>query len=122
MPGHRKARRTLVPPEQVHQTFDCKPTACRRCGRGPRARTPSPGSIKSPSCPASRPVVDEYRLHRLTCSGCGDLRPLPEGVPTGRGRPVPPGRAGDVRGAYRLSKRQIQQLAADLFALRSPPG
>src|SRR5438270_11936897 len=29
-PGHRKARRTLVPPEWVRETFDCKPTACRR--------------------------------------------------------------------------------------------
>src|SRR3954464_4892454 len=31
-PGHRKARRTLVPPESVRETFVCKPTACRRCG------------------------------------------------------------------------------------------
>src|SRR3954463_12263112 len=32
-PGHRKARRSLVPPEKVRETFDCKPPACRRCGR-----------------------------------------------------------------------------------------
>src|SRR3954469_6352052 len=32
-PGHRKARRRLVPPEQVRETFDCKPTDCRRCGQ-----------------------------------------------------------------------------------------
>src|ERR1700759_835328 len=33
-PGHRKARRILVPPEKVRETFDCKPDACRRCGHG----------------------------------------------------------------------------------------
>src|SRR6266700_708530 len=31
-PGHRKVRRSLVPPEKVRETFDCKPDACRRCG------------------------------------------------------------------------------------------
>jgi transposase len=25
--GHRKAHRPLVPPEEVHQTFECKPDA-----------------------------------------------------------------------------------------------
>src|SRR5882757_9181960 len=33
-PGHRKARRTLVAPEKVRETFECKPDACRRCGHG----------------------------------------------------------------------------------------
>src|SRR5438445_10451541 len=32
--GHRKAHRPLVPPEKVHETFDCKPTSCRRSGEG----------------------------------------------------------------------------------------
>src|SRR5258708_11628498 len=29
-PGHRKARRALVPPEKVRDTFRCQPDACRR--------------------------------------------------------------------------------------------
>src|ERR1700689_3073511 len=32
-PGRRKAPRSLVPPEKVRQTIDCKPPACRRCGQ-----------------------------------------------------------------------------------------
>src|SRR3954468_8895478 len=32
-PGHRKARRSLVPPEMIRETFECKPTDCRRCGQ-----------------------------------------------------------------------------------------
>src|SRR5215217_855903 len=41
-PGHRKARRALVPPEKVRETFDCKPTACRRCGHGLVGDDPEP--------------------------------------------------------------------------------
>ena len=33
-PGHRKARRALVPPETIRETYQCKPPSCRRCGRG----------------------------------------------------------------------------------------
>src|SRR5512142_997712 len=33
-PGHRKARRALVPPEKIRETFHGKPTTGRRCGRG----------------------------------------------------------------------------------------
>src|SRR6516165_7853752 len=41
-PGHRKAHRALVPPEKVHETFDCKPTNCRRCGHELRGDDPAP--------------------------------------------------------------------------------
>src|SRR3981189_2315654 len=41
-PGHRKARRTLVTPEMVRETFDCKPTACRRCGHTLAGDDPEP--------------------------------------------------------------------------------
>ncbi len=30
-PGHRKAHRTLVPPEKVRETFDCKPASPLPC-------------------------------------------------------------------------------------------
>src|SRR3954464_3956157 len=30
--GYRKAYRPSVPPDKVHEAFDCKPTSCRRCG------------------------------------------------------------------------------------------
>ncbi|MFO0891964.1 MAG: DUF6444 domain-containing protein [Isosphaeraceae bacterium] len=123
-PGHRKARRTLVPPEQVHQTFDCKPTACRRCGRGLEGEDPEPRIHQVAELPSIEPVVDEYRLHRLTCSGCGATTcgALPEGVPTGCFGPYLQAVLAMFAGAYRLSKRQIQQLAADLFALSIATG
>src|SRR3984893_17362813 len=41
-PGHRKAQRVLVPPEKVHERFDCKPDACRRCGHELAGDDPEP--------------------------------------------------------------------------------
>src|SRR5437764_4706739 len=40
--GHRKAYRPMVPPEEVHETFECKPTSCRRCGEGLQGDDPTP--------------------------------------------------------------------------------
>src|SRR3954462_2367222 len=31
-PGHRRAQRRLVPPEEVRTVTECRPTDCRRCG------------------------------------------------------------------------------------------
>src|SRR6185437_11937946 len=69
-PGHRKAHRSLVPPEKVRDTFDCKPTACRRCGHQLFVDDPEPRIHQVAELPRIEPVVDEYRLHRLTCPAC----------------------------------------------------
>src|SRR4051795_6818365 len=39
--GHRKAYRPLVPAEKVHETFECKPDECRRCGQGLQGDDPT---------------------------------------------------------------------------------
>ena len=123
-PGHRKAQRALVPPEKVRETFDCKPTACRRCGQGLLGDDPEPLIHQVAELPRIEPIVDEYRLHRLTCPGCGATTcgTLPAGVPTGCFGPYLQAVLAMFAGAYRLSKRQIQQLAADLFRLSISTG
>src|SRR5438045_1318753 len=84
-PGHRKAHRALVPPEKVYETFDCKPAACRRCGQELRGDDPTPLIHQVAELPKIEPIVDEYRLHRLACPGCGETTcgVLPPGVPRG---------------------------------------
>jgi hypothetical protein len=69
--------------------------------------------------PAERPDVDEYRLHRLTCSCCGTTTraELPAGVPTGPFGPRLRAILAMFAGSYRLAKRPIRQLASDLFGL-----
>ena len=123
-PGHRKARRTLVPPEQLRDTFECKPDTCRRCGHELAGDDPEPVIHQVAELPRIEPIVDEYRLHRLTCSLCRATTcgTLPAGVPSGCFGPYLRAVLTMFAGAYRLSKRQIRQLAADVFTLSISTG
>src|SRR3954453_4837470 len=123
-PGHRKARRSLVPPEKVRETFDCKPDACRRCGHELAGDDPEPLIHQVAELPKIEPIVDEYRLHRLTCPACRATTcgALPAGTPTGGFGPYLQAVLAMCAGVYRLSKRQIRQSAADLFTLSISTG
>src|ERR1700722_7243416 len=123
-PGHRKAQRVLVPPEKVHETFDCKPDACRRCGHELAGDDPEPVIHQVAELLRIEPIVDEYRLHRLTCPACRATTcgALPGGVPTGGFGPYLQAVLAMFAGAYRLSKRQIRQVASDLFTLSISTG
>jgi transposase len=123
-PGHPKAFRPLVSPEKLRSSRDCKPTACRRCGHALLGEDPSPLIHQVAELPKIEPIVDEYRLHRLACPDCGETTcgALPEGVPTVRFGPYLQAVLATLAGAYRLSKRPIQQLAGDLFGLSISTG
>jgi transposase len=123
-PGHRKSFRALVPPEKLRSSTDCKPEACRRCGQALSGDDPDPLVHQVAELPRIEPIVDEYRLHRLACPGCGRTTcgTLPAGVPTVRFGPYLQATLATLAGAYRLSKRQIQQLAGDLFGLSISTG
>ena len=118
-PKHRRAKRVLVPPEKVREAITCKPTQCRRCGQGLLGDDPSPLLHQVAELPKVEPIVDEYQLHRLTCPDCKitTCATLPPGVPTGHFGPYLQAVLSVFTGSYRLSKRQVQQLSADLFGL-----
>lgn len=69
--------------------------------------------------PPFKPAVTEYQLHRLTCPGCGTstCASLPAGVPQGGQGPRLQATAALLTGAYRLSKRQVARLLADLLGV-----
>ena len=125
-PGHRQGvaapwsrpRRSARPPT-------AGPRSCRRCGHALHGDDPTPLVHQVAELPKIEPIVDEYRLHRLACPGCGATTC---GDPA-RGGPRPAASARTLQavlatlaGAYRLSKRQIQQLAGDLFGLSISTG
>jgi transposase len=114
----------LVPPERLHSSTDCKPRPCRGCGHALVGDDPNPLIHQVAELPRIEPIVDEYRLHRLTCPDCGTTTcgTLPEGVPTVSYGPYLQATLATLAGAYRLSKRQIQQLAGDLFGLSISAG
>jgi transposase len=123
-PGHRKAFRALVPPEKLRASHDCKPTACRACGESLHGADPDPLVHQVAELPKIEPIVNQYRLHRLRCPKCGKTTcgTLPDGVPTGNFGPYLQAVLATLAGAYRLSKRQIQQLTGDLFGLSISTG
>src|SRR5207253_6326743 len=89
------------------------------CGAPLEGEDFDPARHQVAEIPPVRPDVDEYRLHRLTCSGCGATTraALPSGVPTGPFGPRLRAILAMFAGPYRLAKRPIQQLASDLFGL-----
>jgi transposase len=123
-PGHVRDQRPLVPPERLRSSTDCRPATCRRCAHPLLGDDPEPLIHQVADLPRIEPIVDEYRLHRLRCPGCGATTcgTPPEGVPAGRFSPYTQAVLATLAGAYRLSKRQIQQLTADLFGLTISTG
>jgi transposase len=123
-PGHRPHSRALVPPERLRQAIECKPPACRCCGLDLHGDDPEPLRHQVAELPPIEPTVDEYRLHRLECPRCGTstCATLPPGVPTGAFGPRLRAILSVLAGAYRLGKRPIRQLVADLFGLSISTG
>jgi transposase len=123
-PGHRRKARSLVPPEQLRQVFECKPSRCRWCGDALAGDDPEPIRHQVAEVPPVTPVVDEYRLHRLTCPRCrtSTCAALPPGVPSGAFGPRLRAILSVLAGGYRLGKRPIRQLAFDLLGLTISTG
>ena len=123
-PGHPKAQRILVPPEKVRSTTECKPTACRRCGHVLEGHDPAPLIHQVAELPRIEPIVDGFRLHRLVCPHCHETTcgTLPAGVGASHFGPYLQAALTTLAGAYRLSKRQVQQLVGDLFGLSIATG
>src|SRR5262249_8443758 len=89
------------------------------CGATLRGDDPDPLRHQVAEIPPVRPDVDEYRLHKLTCSCCGTAAraELPAGVPTGPFGPRLRAILTMFAGSYRLAKRPIQHLASARFEL-----
>jgi len=123
-PGHQRHVRILVPPEAVSRVIDCRPPQCRWCGDALSGDDPEPLRHQVAEVPPARPVVDEYRLHRLTCPrGHTFARAkLPPGVPAGAFGPRLRATLGVPAGAYRLGKRPIRGSTLDLLGLSISAG
>ena len=118
-PGHKRATRPLVQPEQLAATIPCKPTACAGCGHALDGFDPRPIRHQVAEVPPIRPVVIEYQLHRLTCPGCGKATrgTLPEGVPAGSFGPRLRAMLSLLAAEFRLAKRPVQRLARTMLGL-----
>jgi transposase len=118
--GHKGNQRKLVQPDE---TVVVKPLACGHCGEALQGDDAEPLRHQVAEIPEVRAHVTEYRLHTLRC-GCGKLTAahLPDGVPRGAFGPRLQAILAVCAGAYRLSKRNIQQLARDFFEVEISVG
>jgi transposase len=118
-PGHRGTTRALLPVAEVDELHVCQPTHCGGCGSSLTGHDPSPLRHQVTELPPLQSLVIEYQLHALRCGCCGMVTraPLPEGVSERAFGPRLQALVAVLSGAYRLSKRNIQQLLADCFGV-----
>jgi transposase len=122
--GHKRQTRGLVPAEQLTAAVEIRPPACPGRGHVPDGHDPGPIRHQVAELPEIRPEVLEYRLHRLTCPGCGAAAraKLPGDAPRGASGPRLRAWAGLLSGAYRPSKRRVRRLFADLLGISISAG
>jgi transposase len=123
-PGHRGTFRALLPVEQVDEVIVVVPKHCRHCQQPfPEAGGRRRGRIWRHQVVELLPLagrVTEYQMAVQRCALCGrrTRASLPPGVPC---RPFGARLTAVVAllsGRYRLSRREVQQLLRDLWAVR----
>lgn len=120
-PGHEGHQRILLAPEAVDRTVDHWPTQCRHCQAAlvpaPDLAVDDPVRHQVTEVPPLRAQVTEHRLHRLRCPACGGetRAALPPEVPTGAFGPRVQAVVALLSGRYRLSRREVAKVCADLL-------
>jgi transposase len=119
-PGHAGQARALVPVEEVDVVVPVKPERGHHCQHPLQGEDPQPQRHQVTEIPPMKPVVTEYRLHRLVCPACGEetRAEVPGGVPTGGFGPRVQAITALWTGAYHLSKRTTQRALEDLFGVQ----
>jgi transposase len=122
-PGHPAHQRALLPPEQVDATHDHYPSVCQHC-QTPLAPDPAqavgdPIRHQVVDLPPVRAEVTDHYLHRLRCPHCqGETRAsLPPTVPPGAFGPRLQAVIALLAGRYRLSRREVVAVCADLLGV-----
>jgi transposase len=107
----------LVPLEQVKASYDLKPPVCHQCGEPLTGSDAEPYRHQVTDIPPVVAEVTEYRLHTLTCVGCGaeTTAELPAGVPPSAFGPRLQAMISLLSGRYHLSKRDAVEVMTDFF-------
>lgn len=118
-PSHPRRTRPDLPPDAV---VELRPGVCDRCSHALAGDDPEPLCHQVVELPPVRPVVTEYRRHRLACPNCGRITcpALPADARGGYG-PRVQAVCGLLSGEYRVGKRGVARLCRDLFAVPISP-
>jgi len=123
-PGHPKAERALIPSEQCAGVVVCKPEECRRCGQPLAGEDPAPWRHQVCELPEIKPLVTEYRLHRLKCPCCSTSTSgeLPPGVPRSQAGPRLVALTALLMGCFKQSKRRVALFLEQVLNQPCSPG
>ena len=122
-PGHLKHERALIPTAECHEVFEHRPRHCRGCGAKLVGSDADPLRHQVWELPEIQPLVDEHRLHRLTCEcGLTTCGVLPVGVPQGQAGPRLIAFTALLMGCFRQSKRQTAVFLSSLLNVPCSPG
>lgn len=109
----------MLPPERVTAIHELKPEACRCCGGCLSGVDEQPHRHQVIDVPKVLAMATEYRLHALRCERCciTTQAELPLGVPATMLGPRLTAMIAVMSGAFRMSKRMIEEMLADFFGV-----
>ena len=120
-PGHAASLRRRLPPERLQKVIPFVPRHCDRCHEPlppePGPDDPAPTWHQVAELPKLAAQVTEYQGHYRTCPGCGALNhaPIPQGLKAHSVGPRLAATLGYLAGTHRVSKRGLEEIAADVF-------
>ena len=127
-PGHRGSGRRLAPEDQIDEIVDHFPESCGRCGHGfaesERRRSSRFGRHQVAELPPIAVRMSEHRTHRLRCPECKakTTAELREGLRDSAFGPRAQAAAVTMSARNRISRRDMAELADDLFGLEMSVG
>jgi transposase len=120
-PGHPAHLRRRLPPERLDRVVPFVPEHCDRC-RGPLPAAagptdPEPTWHQVAELPRMAAHVTEYQGHFRACPGCGTLNhaPVPQEIKAHGVGPRLAATLGYLAAGHRVSKRGLEEIAADVF-------
>lgn len=121
--GHEGFGRELLSEDQLDEIVDHYPADCAGCGHEfsviERGRSDRFGRHQVAELPSVAVIWCEHRTHRLRCPSCGERTSakLPTGVGETRFGPGVQAAVVSLIARNRISRRDMSELAADLFGL-----
>lgn len=121
-PGHPPRLKQLLPSERIKEVIPFVPEQCQHCHAAlpaqPGPNDPEPTRFQVIELPKIVAEVIEYQGQARTCPGCGEVTRaiIPQAL---RDHSVGPGLTATLSyftGCHGLSKRAVEEIAANVFA------
>ena len=123
-PGHQGHSRPLYPVEDCQKLRDYYPKTCGGCGEELKGVDPKPHRHQVVEIPPIKLLIEEHRLHQLSCPHCGQKTRavLPSEVERSGYQQRVVALVSVLSGRYRHSHRMVVSAMSDLFGLKMSLG